>query len=108
MEFLTFLETHQAQWPLGKIETLHQTHQLALGSVLTHPLQDSEFLRTAGFIQLTICRPKSHLLPLAEIREFSKKIAALGPEDGQFSLDVEDSEALEDSITVRILAVQSN
>jgi len=108
MDFLTFAETNQAEWPLGKMQTLHQIHPLALGSDLTHPLQESDFLRSAGFIQLTICRPKSYVLPLADIHTFSRKIADLGPKDVQFCLEVEASEILEDSITVRILAVQSN
>ncbi len=106
MDFLTFLETHRKQWPLGKMQTLHQAHHVALGSPLTHTLQDSDFLRTASFIQITICKPRSHTLPLSEIREFTQKIIAIAPRDCLFDLEVGKSDSLEDSIMVRILAAQ--
>ena len=106
MDFLTFLETHQADWPLGKMQTLHETRSLALGTALSHPLQNSDFLRSAAFVQLTICRPQSHVLPLAEVRVFASPIAALLPEDGCFSLQVETPDTLTDAVTVRLLAVQ--
>ncbi|WP_156949843.1 hypothetical protein [Simplicispira psychrophila] len=106
MDLSTFLEAHQAQWPLGKMQTLHQTHQIALGSTLVHPLQESDFLRTANFIQLTICRPKCYALLLRDIREFTKKILAITPANEHFNLDVEESEMQEKAITLRILAVQ--
>ena len=88
------------------MQTLHQTHQIALGSTLAHPLQESDFLRTANFIQLTICQPKPYPLLLRDIREFTKKILAITPVNGHFNLDVEESETQEDAITLRILAAQ--
>lgn len=106
MNLFTFLETHQHQWPLGQMQTLHLAHQITLGSPLTHPLQESDFLRTASFIQLTICRPKSHALALSEVRDFTKKILAIAPENSQFNLELEESEAQDDAITLRILAAQ--
>ena len=63
-------------------------------------------MRTASFIELTICRPKSHGLPLSEVREFTKKTIALAPEAVQFGVEVRDSEPQQDAITVRMLAVQ--
>ena len=107
MKYQKFLEDQQAQWPLGQLHTLHQVHEIALGSPLSHPLQDSDFLRGAGFIQLTIARPKSHALPLAEIRAFTQKIADLAPEDAQFCMEVADAEAGHNAITVRILIAQA-
>lgn len=106
MNFSTFLKTHQAQWPLGKMQTLHQTHQIALGSTLAHPLQESDFLRTANFIQLTISQPKPYPLLLRDIREFTNKILAIAPANGHFNLDVEESKTQEEAITLRILAVK--
>lgn len=101
--FLTFLETHQAQWPLGQMRVLNQVHSIALGSPLAHPLRGSDLLRTANFIQLTISRPKSHKLPLPEVREFMKKIAAIAPDSGQLGLELEESETLQGAIAVRML-----
>ena len=101
--FLTFLEEHQAQWPLGQMRVVNQVHSIALGSPLAHPLQDSDLLSTASFIQLTISRPTSHMLPLSEVREFMRKIAAIASENGQLGLEMEESETLEGAITVRIL-----
>lgn len=108
MDFSTFLESQQAQWPLGKIQALNQTHQIALGSPLSHPLQSSELLHTTSFIQLTIGKPKAYSLSLAEVRDYMNKIVSTAPDDVVFGLNVESSETLEDAISVRILVAQAD
>ena len=106
MDYQDFMEAQQAQWPLGKLETWHQVHPVAPGSTLWHPLQESDFLRAAGFVQITISRPRSCALPLTDIRVFTQKIADLAPEDAQLCLAVEDAEAGQDGIAVRLLAAR--
>lgn len=107
MNYQDFLEAQQAQWPLGQLQTLHQVHEIALGSPLSHPLQDSDLLRGAGFVQVSIARPPSHALPLAEIRAFTQKVFQQAPEDAAFGMEVTDAEPGHNAITVRILIAQA-
>ena len=106
MDFSTFLETHAHQWPLGKVQTLHQVHHLAVDSPFAHPLQDNEFLHTADLIQVTVTSHKAHPLRLDEVKSFTKKIIAIAPEKGEFVLHMEVSETLQDTVIVRLLALQ--
>lgn len=107
MNYQDFLEEQQAQWPLGQLHTWHQAHEIALGSPLSHPLQDSEWLRSAGFVQVSIARPKSHTLPLSEVRAFTQKVFQQAPEDAAFGMEVTDAEPGHNAITVRILIAQA-
>lgn len=106
MNYQEFLEDQHTQWPLGQLHTVHQVHEIALGNPLSHPLQDSEFLCGAGFVQLNIARPESYTLPLSEVREFTQKVFSQAPEDAVFVTEVTEAEAGQDAITVRLLIAQ--
>jgi len=101
MNLEQFLAAHHADFPLGKMQVVRQTHLVAADAPLTHPLLADEFLKTADVIRVQINGPKTLSLPA--IKEFMQQIAAIVPESGVQEYDLKPG-ALADTIAVEILA----
>ena len=70
-----FLTTDHTDWPLGKLQTLHQSHELAADAPITHPLLADDFLKTADVIRITVHGPKT--LSLVALKDFMRQVAAI-------------------------------
>lgn len=99
-----FLHANRAEWPLGQMQTIHQTHLMPADGPFTHPLLADEFLRTADVIHVTIQGPKP--LKLSAIKEFMRQIAKVAP-NGIRDFDVQPG-TLVDGVVVSILAGRLN
>lgn len=101
MDFHQFFSAHHADFPLGKMQAVRQTHLIAADAPLTHPLLADDFLKTADVIRVQINGPKTLSLPA--IKEFMRQIAAIVPENGIQEYDMKPG-TLADTIVVEILA----
>lgn len=99
MDLYHFFSAHRAEWPLGQMHVVNQTHLLPAGMPITHPLLSNGFLATADVIQVLIQGPT---LQTTEVKQFMRQIAEIAPEDCTQEYDVRPSTL--DCISVSILA----
>lgn len=104
MDLLEFFAAHHADWPIGKLHTLHQTQELAVGEPITHPLLADEFVKSADLIRLTVQGPKT--LSRTAIKRFMQQVASVVPENAAQEFEIRLGVSNE-CILVSILAATS-
>lgn len=101
MDLHKFLRANHTDWPMGKMQTVHQSHLVSADMPITHPLLADGFLKSANAIHIIIHGPKP--LKMTTFMEFKRKIAEVAQKNSIQVFDVRPG-TLIDAISVSILA----
>lgn len=100
MGLMDFFAANQAEWPLGRMHTTHQVHEIAINEPITHSLLADDFLKTADVIRGIVKGPKK--LSQAAAKSFMLQVASIVSENADQGFHIK-PDVSNDCIPVSIL-----